>query len=54
MKHVFREANRTADGLANLGHSHDLGVVFYIFPPIVLNSILWDDLAGIALPCFVD
>ena len=53
IKHVFREANRATDGLANLGHSHDLGVVFYSFSPIVLSSILRDDLAGVALPRFV-
>ena len=53
IKHIFREANRAADGLANLGHSHDLVVVFYSFSPIVLSSILWDDLVGVALPYFV-
>ena len=50
MVSIYREANRATDYLANLGHSLQLGVYFYLVPPNCLGDILRDDLIGISLP----
>ena len=50
MVHVYREANKTTDYLANLGHFISLGVYYYLQPHLCLRPILRDDLVGVAQP----
>ena len=47
ISHIFREANRAVDFLANIGHSIQLGVCFYDFAPNGLASLLRDDIVGV-------
>ena len=51
--HVYREANRVADCLANLGHTMNFGICYFLHSPSCLVSILGDDLVGVALPRLV-
>ena len=53
VKHAFREANRSADALASLGHLNSLGVIFYEIPPVSLSSLLCEDFASVVIPYFV-
>jgi hypothetical protein len=48
--HVFREANRCADWIANYAHSLPIGLHYLPQPPIGLSSILLSDIVGIAIP----
>ena len=41
--HVYREANRLADGLANYAFTLHWGYHAFASPPSTLNSILKDD-----------
>ena len=50
---IYRESNRAADWLADLGHSLNLGVCFYFTSPSGLSVILRNDLAGVSLPWLV-
>ncbi|CAN1171162.1 Putative ribonuclease H protein At1g65750 [Linum perenne] len=50
ISHVFREANCGADYLANLGHSHCIGLHFFSVPDTTLAHWLRYDLIGVALP----
>ena len=47
--HVYREGNNIADGLANLGHSLDLGIMFFEEPPSQILCALDDDFKGLAM-----
>ncbi|KAK2663757.1 hypothetical protein Ddye_002331 [Dipteronia dyeriana] len=49
MKHVYREGNRLADGLARMGHSMHTYVLFLGVPPSELIGILDDDCRGLGL-----
>ncbi|CAN1828606.1 Putative ribonuclease H protein At1g65750, partial [Linum perenne] len=51
--HIFREANCSADYLANLGHSLWFGVHVFYYPVSSLADWLRYDLVGVALPRFV-
>lgn len=50
VSHVYREANRLADGLASYAFSLCLGFHYCEFVPIVLDSILRDDNLGSTRP----
>ncbi|KAK3198240.1 hypothetical protein Dsin_021655 [Dipteronia sinensis] len=43
IQHVYREGNRVADGLANLGHSLELRITFFDDPPPQILGALDDD-----------
>ena len=45
--HIYRESNRVADFMANLGHSLDLGTTFFDDPPGQISAILTDDCNGV-------
>ena len=46
ISHIFQEANRAMDFLANIGHSVQLEVCFYDSVPNGLASLLRDDIVG--------
>ncbi|CAA7034666.1 unnamed protein product [Microthlaspi erraticum] len=48
--HVFREANRLADGLANHAFSLPLGFHWFELVPPSLESVLWEDEIGFTRP----
>ncbi|KAL9841601.1 putative ribonuclease H domain, reverse transcriptase zinc-binding domain-containing protein [Arabidopsis thaliana] len=50
ISHVYREANRLADGLANYAFSLSLGLHLLESRPDVVSSILLDDVAGVSYP----
>ncbi|KAK3199147.1 hypothetical protein Dsin_022562 [Dipteronia sinensis] len=43
VKHVFREGNMLADGLAKLGHALDVGVYFFEDPPSAIAEVFAND-----------
>ncbi|KAK3226132.1 hypothetical protein Dsin_005994 [Dipteronia sinensis] len=49
IRHVYREGNRVADGLAKLGHSLDLGITIFDDPPSQILGILEDDFNSLAV-----
>ena len=53
LRHVFREANRTADCLASLGPNLEYDFVLFSSPPVDLISILEADYHGMCFnkPC---
>ena len=53
VRHIYREAKRAMDCLANVGHSLNLGVCFYMSLPSCLGAILRDDVVGVALPWMI-
>jgi hypothetical protein len=54
VSHVYREANRCADLLANLGHSSlDFNCNFLNVSPFALKLLLEDDVRGVSFPRFV-
>jgi hypothetical protein len=49
--HVFREANRCADMLANMGCSNTTGsIVYFEHPPAEVIQIVDDDYRGVSFP----
>lgn len=50
VKHVYREGNKAADWLANLGVSQLLPISVFSSAPRGLNTILDEDLRGVATP----
>ncbi|KAL5750741.1 hypothetical protein ACOSP7_025344 [Xanthoceras sorbifolium] len=52
VKHVFRECNRVADGLASLGRNLKIGIRFYEEPPPQISGLLMDDFC--CLPTIVE
>jgi ribonuclease HI len=48
--HVFREANRCADMLANKGSEGNFEIVFFYHPPLWVRQIVDDDFRGVAFP----
>jgi ribonuclease HI len=48
--HVFREANRCADMLANKGSEGTHEIVFFDHPPSWVRQIVDDDFRGVAFP----
>jgi ribonuclease HI len=50
ISHVFREANRCADILANMGSVGSTELVLYDYPPSEVALIAFDDLRGVSLP----
>ncbi|XP_050216415.1 uncharacterized protein LOC126667478 [Mercurialis annua] len=48
--HIYREGNRCADRLANIGFSHPLGLALHENQVDDVSSILVDDIAGVSLP----
>ncbi|CAN1129174.1 Putative ribonuclease H protein At1g65750, partial [Linum perenne] len=50
LSHIFREANCSADYLANLGHSFWFGFHVFDYPISSLADWLRYDLVGVALP----
>lgn len=50
IKHIYREGNKLADGLARMGHSMINGIVFFGNPPCEIFPIFEVDYRG--LTCF--
>jgi hypothetical protein len=50
ISHVYREANRCADALANIGCSLDHNIIFYDTYPDIISDIMLADLMGITTP----
>lgn len=50
VKHIFKEANRFTDKLANMGLQGILGVQWLTNPPLQLLDILRQDFVGVAMP----
>jgi ribonuclease HI len=48
--HVYREANKCADMLANIGCTLDTHMVYYDICPIECHSVMLADVLGIATP----
>ncbi|KAK0587703.1 hypothetical protein LWI29_027305 [Acer saccharum] len=48
VKHVFREGNMVADGLAKMGHGLDMGVHFFEEPPPAITDIFLNDVKGLS------
>jgi ribonuclease HI len=48
--HVFREANRCADVLANIGSEGQHGIVFFDNPPYQVAQVFYDDCMGVSTP----
>ncbi|KAL9436228.1 hypothetical protein AB3S75_022309 [Citrus x aurantiifolia] len=51
--HIYREANSTADFMANMAHSAPLGLQVFSDPPMGIYSIISQDLFGVTQPRFV-
>ncbi|KAL5738985.1 hypothetical protein ACOSQ2_028165 [Xanthoceras sorbifolium] len=49
LSHVYREANRAADGLTSLGHTLNLGTTFFSSPHSCVLPLIEDDIEGL---CF--
>ncbi|CAN1165565.1 Putative ribonuclease H protein At1g65750 [Linum perenne] len=50
IRHTYRETNKAADLLANLGHSLDLGTHFLHSCPATVRKALADDCMGVTYP----
>ncbi|CAA7022190.1 unnamed protein product [Microthlaspi erraticum] len=50
ISHVYREANRLADGLANYASSLSLGFHLFDFVSDIVNPILLEDIVGVSFP----
>jgi hypothetical protein len=50
ISHVFREANRCADALANMGSAGSTELVLYDYPPSEVALVAFDDFRGVSLP----
>ncbi|KAG7547784.1 Ribonuclease H domain [Arabidopsis suecica] len=50
INHVYREANRLVDGLANYAFSLPLGFHMFDVPPDCVNSIMLEDVSGSTRP----
>jgi L1 cell adhesion molecule like protein len=50
ISHVFREANRCADKLANMGSAGSTELVLYDYPPSEVALVAFDDFRGVSLP----
>jgi ribonuclease HI len=48
--HVYREANRCADMLANMGSEGTSGIEFFVNPPARARQIVRDDVRGVYVP----
>jgi hypothetical protein len=48
--HVFREANRCADMLANMGCSNTDNIIYFEYPPAEVIQIVDDDYRGVSFP----
>ncbi|CAN1824587.1 Putative ribonuclease H protein At1g65750 [Linum perenne] len=49
IEHIYREANKAADFLANSGHDLDLGITVFLSPCNELLNWLRYDLVGVSL-----
>jgi ribonuclease HI len=50
INHVYREANRCADILANMGSECSSGIDFFENPPARVLQIVEDDVRGVSFP----
>jgi ribonuclease HI len=50
IKHIYREANRGADMLTNIGCFHGIGLLVYHQPPSQLIQVLEVDIKGVSFP----
>jgi ribonuclease HI len=48
--HVFREANRCADALANMGSEGYSGIEVFVSPPSKVRQIVDEDARGVSFP----
>lgn len=53
LRHVYREGNRAADWLANVGVMQNSRIELIQVPPLELGRILHEDLMGVARPRLV-
>lgn len=53
LAHCYREGNKVADRLANLGVFQDVAVVYYEAPPPEITALLREDIMGVTTPRFV-
>jgi ribonuclease HI len=51
--HVFREANRCADMLANMGCFNTDNIIYFEYPPTEVIQIVDDDFRGVSFPRLV-
>lgn len=51
--HCFREGNRVADNLANIGVTQSEALVYFDAPPQAITQLLREDIMGVALPRFI-
>lgn len=54
LSYVFREANRSVDVLANLGHLSGFDRMIFVHPPSRLVYVLEEDFRGMTLPRLVN
>lgn len=52
-KHVYREANRAVDWITNHASTLSLGLTRLDSPPLVVLTISYNDVKGVAPPRFV-
>jgi hypothetical protein len=48
--HIYREVNRCADMLANMGSEGTSGIEFFVNPPARARQIVRDDVRGVYVP----
>jgi hypothetical protein len=53
LTHIYREANRCADILANMGSKLEVDMMIYHEPPLAVRQILFDDFRGVSIPRMV-
>lgn len=53
LHHIFREANKCADVLANLGFELYMAKVEFDSPPSIVQQVMFDDFRGISFPRLV-
>lgn len=53
LAHCYREGNKVADRLANLGVFQGISVLFYEAPPQEITALLREDIVGVATPRLV-
>ncbi|CAL2260860.1 unnamed protein product [Prunus armeniaca] len=50
VRHIYREKNCVADGLANWSYNMGLGVCYFDFAPSWIGSLVIGDLIGVSRP----
>lgn len=53
LSHCYREGNKVADRLANIGVLQEVHVVFFAAPPPEITTLLHEDIMGVTTPRFL-